>query len=798
MITPQLVSEDNTFSGVTKDQVLSVLRGIEDFSSIRMIRLQPRQQSRRQLRRGSSIGGAAATDLPNHQTAGGLFVGLLPPEKVLFGFDSLVAATASTKKGSADGSKSKAGVAGEQHQANMDSASTENDRSERYKKLSASSRGNNEKPTDHDKPRQSPSESFLPVGLRSSRRSAASIQSADGCEPPKTLLLGMSYIDIEAHMENNGCSKEYIDSVFEDGISDHLIHDALQSNIISTMDMRDLLRILAMQAYCGVDVYTVSLEDEDNVTYRTDRHAHTTFNHPSRLISAFVRSFGNLKFRQIILDYFWEHDDADANWDETLFRWTLPVLVSYLDTNGSIFLPFCLPCLKKFVSARQALQRLYKIEFETQEDLTENMLWSATRQIDPLLTQHDLGIRREKEESLCMITPQQVLEEGEMGSDEEIEPWMRVLFAIENFEEVRMIRLSPRAKNIDGATNEGGFVGFCSPEEALRGFRLLQETSLNAATVQHELIETNDHAEAGLSTTELEGKDSAGAEDGTVSSSRAATDSAKHSNHTSDQKQAALLPMKRRASVMQGEDAELEASPAKALKSGEQRISQDEGSSIESTELVEEDVARLHSGVQLKSSLHPPGSAPNTHRRVSFASSVRLPDRNQQDGLFQLPISAAPYLVLTILRVKVCTFTEQDQVVTSSTRLGAPGFACRACGGSIDDGSRVFPSADTEMSTLLNMSMMETFYKHLAKTEVSMRRARTILHARRKDSRYAMNRFTIFVMGSGAGGRRPWMICSRANRSEVMEAEKEEGYWLKQRGMRHCAFYLNAHTAATL
>jgi hypothetical protein len=52
-------------------------------------------------------GRAAATDLPSQQTAGGLFVGLRPPNEVLYGFDTLDTLSVSNKN---NRNKSKAGV----------------------------------------------------------------------------------------------------------------------------------------------------------------------------------------------------------------------------------------------------------------------------------------------------------------------------------------------------------------------------------------------------------------------------------------------------------------------------------------------------------------------------------------------------------------------------------------------------------------------------------------------------------------------------------------------------------------
>ena len=75
---------------------------------------------------------------------------------------------------------------------------------------------------------------------------------------------------------------------------------------MTQIDGRDHARCVATENACGVDVYTVSTEVGG--TYMKSRHYNGCFN-SDELISNLQQQFSangdDLKFRQVILDYFW-------------------------------------------------------------------------------------------------------------------------------------------------------------------------------------------------------------------------------------------------------------------------------------------------------------------------------------------------------------------------------------------------------------------------------------------------------------------------------------------------------------
>jgi hypothetical protein len=117
---------------------------------------------------------------------------------------------------------------------------------------------------------------------------------------PKILCLGMSYPDVIGQMQHEG---------FKSGI---LIHDkpcvlqaveCVRRNILTEMDGRDLARCLAMEQKLKVAAYTVS--QELGSVYLKSNHLHGNFNRAS-FVKALRNAFGeSVRFRQILLDYFW-------------------------------------------------------------------------------------------------------------------------------------------------------------------------------------------------------------------------------------------------------------------------------------------------------------------------------------------------------------------------------------------------------------------------------------------------------------------------------------------------------------
>jgi hypothetical protein len=117
---------------------------------------------------------------------------------------------------------------------------------------------------------------------------------------PKILCLGMSYPDVIGQMNHEG---------YNTGILIHTKPGVLQAvecvrrNILTEMDGRDLARCLAMEQKLKVEAYTVS--QELGSVYLKSKHLHGNFNRAS-FVKAIRNAFGeDIRFRQIVLDYFW-------------------------------------------------------------------------------------------------------------------------------------------------------------------------------------------------------------------------------------------------------------------------------------------------------------------------------------------------------------------------------------------------------------------------------------------------------------------------------------------------------------
>jgi len=316
---------------------------------------------------------------------------------------------------------------------------------------------------------------------------------------PKILCLGMSKPCVETQMDVEGYYWDILDHT-SPNIQQAV--ELVKRNILTEMDARDLARCRAMEVRHKVEAYTVS--QETGAQYQRSHHLHANFNR-ANFCHALEKNFDRPIFRQIILDYFWIPSGTwmTHHWSKSFFHTTLPNFVkkgmlefppesqygevpSPTSRNlgyGVVYLPFCLHCVKQLIASIDEIEKYYKITFLYKSELEENALWSGTSTIDAKIMQGIFGKNIAQEEIYCTFAPRDVfecMEDAHITKDDVI----KVLRGIEDFAEVRMIRLTPltkhnpRFKRIKRYDNEvGGFVGLLPPKEVQRGFDSLLPAS---------------------------------------------------------------------------------------------------------------------------------------------------------------------------------------------------------------------------------------------------------------------------------------------------------------------------------
>jgi hypothetical protein len=274
---------------------------------------------------------------------------------------------------------------------------------------------------------------------------------------PKVLLLGISYPSVHGQMDKRGFDHDIL-SCKEPSVDQAV--ECVRRGILTEMDARDLARCVATEQAGLVDVYSVS--KEIGAVYREDRHVHGNFN-ARNFCSLIKKAFGeDIQFSQVILDYYWMPTGwLVTRWARTLFQKTLPELVksnmltfpskrSRRRTNddsksleeGVVYLPFCAHVAKELVGAIDTLEKYFAISFVNKSELAVHSLWKGTMDIDGEVMQTRLGKRLDQEEVYCTFRPKDIHES--MEDPHVSKPAvMRILLAIEDYENVRMIRLKP-------------------------------------------------------------------------------------------------------------------------------------------------------------------------------------------------------------------------------------------------------------------------------------------------------------------------------------------------------------------
>ena len=291
----------------------------------------------------------------------------------------------------------------------------------------------------------------------------------------------MSYPDIQAQIIHEGYRPDILETC---NASVHQVIECVRRRILTEMDGRDLARCIAMEKKHSIEAFTVS--QEHGSVYVEEKHLSANFNR-SGFVDSIKRQFGtDIKFHQIILDYFWcpKGSWVMEHWSKRFFHKVIPDLVQLLDFpkhsegklgHGIVYLPFCFHCMKELVANLAILKDYFQISFVYKKDLPENALWSGTNNINPHIMQDYLGKQIQQEEIYCTFGPRDVYQEMEdthVTKNEVIE----ILRQIEDFAQVRMIRLRPLAKHCKHKRCNpqqpvlGGFVGLKHTSKIINGF----------------------------------------------------------------------------------------------------------------------------------------------------------------------------------------------------------------------------------------------------------------------------------------------------------------------------------------
>ena len=159
--------------------------------------------------------------------------------------------------------------------------------------------------------------------------------------------------------------------------------------------------------------------------------------------------------------------------------------------GGVVYLPFCFHCVKEVTAAIDILSKYYTISFLHKSELAEHALWSATNSIDPNVMQLQFGKAIAQEEIYCKFKPQEAYSAAEDAHVTKKEV-IQVLRGIEDFEDVRMIKLAALKKydpEYRGSTTsgmvgitKGGYVGLKDPSEVVRGFNHVGKATKKPST----------------------------------------------------------------------------------------------------------------------------------------------------------------------------------------------------------------------------------------------------------------------------------------------------------------------------
>ena len=281
--------------------------------------------------------------------------------------------------------------------------------------------------------------------------------------------------------------------------------------------------MVALEANNDILAYTISMEQG---AYYDQRHLCANFNNRT-LIQQMHRRWGKtVKFRQVILDYFWSPSGswAQKHWQKSFFNENIPRMVTeqmlnfgdlendsvFISSNEDtvhdegyiastaavVYLPFCSHCLSQVVACHDNLSQYYTISFLRKDQLEEHTLFKATNTICAESMRGWLAKTINQEEIYCKLDTRQI-KHGTGDHSVTTEDVLDVFNKIDRPDEVRMIKLTALRKfhpdysksDMQNARptlglNNGGFVGLVTKRAAGRR----KSSDLNAGETKMQAV----------------------------------------------------------------------------------------------------------------------------------------------------------------------------------------------------------------------------------------------------------------------------------------------------------------------
>ena len=276
------------------------------------------------------------------------------------------------------------------------------------------------------------------------------------------LCLGMSYPCVDTILAN--CKGRRPPTIFHSEPSVERSVELVRRKLLTQIVGRDLARVAALEADGDISAYTVSIETG---SHYVQRHLHADFNGRT-FVDQMRRRWGpTVRFRQVILDYFWSPSGAWAikSWQRSFFSENIPRFVTenlfnygdlekdttfvsaseadaaedyFTSTAGVIYLPFCSHCLSMVVAHIDELSQFFTVSFLHKDELDEHTLWNATNTISADSMKGWLAKEIFQEEIYCRLNAQGI-RNGACGASVRKEEILEVFHRIIRVHDVRMV-----------------------------------------------------------------------------------------------------------------------------------------------------------------------------------------------------------------------------------------------------------------------------------------------------------------------------------------------------------------------
>ena len=245
------------------------------------------------------------------------------------------------------------------------------------------------------------------------------------------LCLGMSYPCVDTILAN--CKGRRPPTIFHSEPSVERSVELTRRKLLTQTRGRDLARVAALEADGDISAYTVSIETG---SHYVQRHLHANFNDRT-FVEQMLKQWGqDVRFRQVILDYFWCPPGWTAkSWQTSFFSQNIPRFVTenlfnygdlekdttfvpaseatgaeehFTSTAGVIYLPFCAHCFSMVVAHIDELSPFFTIAFLHDDELDEHTLLNATHKISAEAMKEPLAKEIFQEEIYCKVTAKDI------------------------------------------------------------------------------------------------------------------------------------------------------------------------------------------------------------------------------------------------------------------------------------------------------------------------------------------------------------------------------------------------------